>query len=55
MLGVRRGNIGLVGYFAGDVDRRSLTCYVFCFGVCAVSWKATLQATVALYTIYSCD
>ena len=45
----------LVGYvdsdFAGDLDkRRSLTGYVFTIGGCAVSWKATLQTTVALST-----
>ena len=42
---------GLVGYvnsdFAGDLDkRRSLTGYVFTISGCAVSWKASLQATV---------
>jgi len=47
---------GLVGYvdfdYAGDLDkRRSLTGYVFTIGGCAVSWKACLQATVALSTI----
>ncbi len=46
---------GLVGYvdsdYAGDLDkRRSLTGYVFTVGGCAVSWKACLQATVALST-----
>ena len=45
----------LVGYvdsdYAGDLDkRRSLTGYVFTIGGCAVSWKASLQATVALST-----
>ena len=45
----------LVGYvdsdYAGDLDkRRSLTGFVFCLGNCAVSWKSTLQATVALST-----
>ncbi len=44
---------GLVGFvdfdFAGDRDRRrSLTGYLFTIGACAVSWKATLQPTVAL-------
>ncbi|KAG8493216.1 hypothetical protein CXB51_010581 [Gossypium anomalum] len=35
--------------FAGDLDRRrSLTSYVFTIGGCAISWKATLQTTVAL-------
>jgi hypothetical protein len=47
--------IGLVGYvdsdYAGDLDkRRSLTGYVFTIGGCAVSWKESLQATVALST-----
>lgn len=47
--------IGLIGYvdsdYAGDLDkRRSLTGYVFTIGGCAVSWKASLQATVALAT-----
>ncbi|WVZ61695.1 hypothetical protein U9M48_011528 [Paspalum notatum var. saurae] len=46
---------GLVGYVdsdhAGDLDkRRSLTGYVFTVGGCAISWKACLQATVALST-----
>ena len=46
---------GLVGYvdsdYASDLDkRRSLTGYVFTIGGCAVSQKATLQATVALST-----
>ena len=46
---------GLVGYvdsdYAGDLDkRRSLTGYVFIIGGCAVSWKGSLQATVALST-----
>ena len=45
---------GLVGYvdsnYAGDLDKRSLTGYVFTIGRCAVSWKASLQATVALST-----
>ncbi|KAG8502376.1 hypothetical protein CXB51_000462 [Gossypium anomalum] len=37
--------------FAGDLDRRrSLTGYVFTIGGCAISWKATLQTTVALST-----
>ncbi|KAG8503721.1 hypothetical protein CXB51_001724 [Gossypium anomalum] len=34
-----------------DLDRRrSLTGYVFTIGGCAISWKATLQITVALST-----
>ena len=37
--------------YAGDLDkRRSLTGYIFSVGGCAISWKATLQATVALST-----
>ncbi|KAG8481449.1 hypothetical protein CXB51_026307 [Gossypium anomalum] len=37
--------------FAGDLDRRrSLTGYVFTIEGCAISWKATLQTTVALST-----
>jgi hypothetical protein len=50
-----KSKIGLLGYvdsdYAGDLDkRRSLTGYVFTIGGCAVSWKASLQATVALST-----
>jgi hypothetical protein len=46
---------GLVGYvdsdFAANLDkRRSLTCYVFTIGGCAVSWRAYLQSTVAQST-----
>ncbi|KAG8492460.1 hypothetical protein CXB51_009588 [Gossypium anomalum] len=46
---------GVIGYvdadFAGDLDRRrSLTSYVFTIRGCAISWKATLQTTVALST-----
>ena len=46
---------GFIGYvdsdYAGDLDkRRSLTGYVFTVGGCAVSWKACLQATIALST-----
>ncbi|KAG8481121.1 hypothetical protein CXB51_025897 [Gossypium anomalum] len=46
---------GVIGYvdadFARDLDRRrSLTGYVFTIGGCAISWKATLQTTVALST-----
>ncbi|KAG8503021.1 hypothetical protein CXB51_000861 [Gossypium anomalum] len=46
---------GVIGYvdadFAGDLDkRRSLTGYVFTVRGCAISWKATLQTTVALST-----
>ena len=44
---------GVAGYvdsdYVGDLDkRRSLTGYVFTIGGCAISWKATLQSTVAL-------
>ncbi|KAG8474611.1 hypothetical protein CXB51_031247 [Gossypium anomalum] len=46
---------GVIGYvdadFAGDLDRRrSLTGYVFTIGGYAISWKATLQTTIALST-----
>ena len=46
---------GLVGYtdsiYGGDfLRRRSLTCYIYTLYGCAVSWKATLQHTVALST-----
>ncbi|XP_071689078.1 secreted RxLR effector protein 161-like [Rutidosis leptorrhynchoides] len=49
------GNTNVTGYinsdFAGDLDRRrSQTRYVFTLGRCAISWKATLQSTVALST-----
>ena len=45
----------VIGYvdsdYAGDLDRRrSLTGYVFTLSHCAISWKATLQSTVALST-----
>jgi hypothetical protein len=37
--------------YAGNFDkRRSLTGYVFTFGDCAVSWRATLQPVVAQST-----
>ena len=50
-----RNDSVLSGYvdsdFTGDLDRRrSLTGYIFSIGGCAVSWKATLQPTVALST-----
>ncbi|KAG8490704.1 hypothetical protein CXB51_013774 [Gossypium anomalum] len=50
-----RTSDGVIGYvdidFARDLDRRrSLTGYVFTIGGCAISWKATLQTTVALST-----
>ncbi|KAG8502523.1 hypothetical protein CXB51_001167 [Gossypium anomalum] len=46
---------GVIGYVdadsARDLDRRrSLTGYVFRIGGCTISWKATLQTTVALST-----
>ncbi|KAG8472490.1 hypothetical protein CXB51_034176 [Gossypium anomalum] len=46
---------GVIGYvdadFTRDLDRRrSLTGYVFTIRGCAISWKATLQTTVALST-----
>ncbi|XP_075098855.1 secreted RxLR effector protein 161-like [Nicotiana tabacum] len=45
----------LVGYcdsdYAGDLDKhRSTTGYVFTFANAPVSWKSTLQSTVALST-----
>jgi len=48
-------NQSVVGYcdsdFAGDMDkRRSTTGYVFTFAKAPVSWKSTLQSTVALST-----
>ena len=48
-------NQSVVGYcdsdFAGDLDkRRSTTGYVFTFAKAPVSWKSTLQSTVALST-----
>ena len=48
-------NRGVVGYvdsdYAGDLDkRRSLTGYIFTVFGCTISWKATLQSTVALST-----
>lgn len=37
--------------YVGDLDQiRSLTGYLFAFGNCVISWKATLQAIVALLT-----
>ncbi|KAF2292862.1 hypothetical protein GH714_029441 [Hevea brasiliensis] len=46
----------IVGYvdsdFTGELDkRRSLTGYLFTLSGSAISWKATLKATVALFTI----
>ena len=48
-------NRGVVGYvdsdYAGDLDkRRSLKGYIFTVFGCTISWKATLQSTVALST-----
>ena len=50
-----RNNIGMVGYvdldFVGDLNRRrTLTSYIFTFGS-SISWRATLQAIFALFTI----
>ncbi|MCQ7691358.1 hypothetical protein NP199_24925, partial [Salmonella enterica] len=44
--------VGFVDFdYVVDLDkRRSLIGYVFCVGGCAVSWKASLQPVVALYT-----
>ena len=44
---------GIVGYTNFDygedlIRRRSLTCYIFTLYGCAISWKATLQSTIAL-------
>jgi hypothetical protein len=55
-LQIGKSRDGLVGYvdsdYAGDLDkRRSLTGYVFTIGGCVVSWKVSLQATIALSTI----
>ncbi|KAG8473058.1 hypothetical protein CXB51_035009 [Gossypium anomalum] len=52
---IGRTRDGIIGYvnvdFARDLDRRrSLTSYVFTIGGCTISWKATLQTTVALST-----
>ncbi|KAG8501611.1 hypothetical protein CXB51_003943 [Gossypium anomalum] len=46
---------GVIGYvvsdFVGDLDKeRSLIGYVFTIRGCAISWKVTLQTTVALST-----
>ncbi|GJZ50762.1 hypothetical protein Tco_0605277 [Tanacetum coccineum] len=52
--GKGHGN-GLIGYadsdYGGDlVKRRSLTCFIFTLFGCAISWKSTLQSTIALST-----
>ena len=49
---------GVIGYvdsnYAGDFDkRRSITGYVFTFVRGSISWKFTLQSTVALLTTES--
>ncbi|RVW57769.1 Retrovirus-related Pol polyprotein from transposon TNT 1-94 [Vitis vinifera] len=46
---------GLVGFTDSDhegdlMKRRSLTCYIFTLFGCAISWRASLQPTVALST-----
>ncbi|XP_070026242.1 secreted RxLR effector protein 161-like [Nicotiana sylvestris] len=51
----QEGNQSVVGYcdsdFAGDLDKqRSTTGYVFTFAKALVSWKSTLQSTIALST-----
>ena len=47
-----KGNGGLIGFvdsdYSSDLNKRSLTRFVFCLGKCVLSWKSTLQATVAL-------
>jgi hypothetical protein len=54
----RSSGIGsnVIGYVdsndAGDLDkRRSLTRFVFTLLGCAISWKATLQSTIAMSTM----
>jgi hypothetical protein len=38
--------------YTSDLNKsRSFTCYVFTLFGCTISWKATLQLTVALFTI----
>ena len=46
---------GLVGFTDSDhgrdpMKRRSLTCYIFTLFGCAISWRASLQPTIALST-----
>lgn len=36
--------------FTGDINKRSLTGYVFLYGPNLISWKVTLQSIVALST-----
>ncbi|PHT27944.1 hypothetical protein CQW23_32452 [Capsicum baccatum] len=50
-----RNRDGVIGYADSDFEgahdkRRSYIDYVFSIGGCAISWKATLQSTVALST-----
>ena len=45
----------VIGYvdsdYAGDLDNRKfLSAYVFTLSGCTISWKSTLQSTVALST-----
>ncbi|KAA3466911.1 Retrovirus-related Pol polyprotein from transposon TNT 1-94 [Gossypium australe] len=52
----RRSSESLVDYVDSDYARdlnqkKSLTCYLFAFGDCTISWKDTLQAIVTLSTI----
>jgi len=37
-------------YFGNMDKRRSLTSFVFTLSGCAISWKSTLQSTIALFT-----
>ena len=53
---IRSCRYAIVGYcdsdYAGDLDkRRSTTGYLFTLTKVPVSWKSTLQSTVALSTI----
>lgn len=45
---------GVVGYddsnYAEDLDKRSLTDYMFIIGGCAINWTTTLQIKVMLLT-----
>ncbi|PHT29520.1 hypothetical protein CQW23_30890 [Capsicum baccatum] len=46
---------GVIGYIDSDFEgahdkRRSLIDYVLSIGGCVISWKATLQSTIALST-----
>ena len=46
---------GIIGYvdsnYVGDIDKRSLTSYVFTLSDSTISWKATIQPTIVLSTI----